>query len=59
MYELVPFGASQLFYNLDWKINGDKSTCLTMQSDFIVQEMTSSIGKMKLCGLYRPEIWLK
>ena len=55
MYELVPFRASQLFYNLDWKINGGKCTCLTMQSDFIVQKMSRSIGKMKLCGLYRPK----
>ena len=32
-----------------------KCTCLTMQSDFIVKKMSRSIGKMKLCGLYRPE----
>ena len=55
MYELVPFRASQLFYNLDWKINVENCTCLTMQSDFIVQKMSRIIGKIKLCGRYRPE----
>ena len=53
MYELVLFRASQLFYNLDWKINGEKMYMFNMQSDFIVQKMSRSIGKMKLCGLYR------
>ena len=24
MNELVPFRASQLFYDLDWKLNGEK-----------------------------------
>ena len=55
MYELVPFRASQLFYNLDWKINGEKCTCLTMQSDFIVQKTSRNMVKMKICGLYRQE----
>ena len=55
MNELVPFRASQLFYDLDWKINGEKMYMFNMQSDFIVQKMSRSIGNMKLCGLYRPE----
>ena len=54
-YDLVTFSVSQLFYNLDWEINGEKCTCLTMQSDFIVQKMSRNMAKMKMCELYRHE----
>ena len=37
MNGLVPFRAYQLFYNLDWKIDGEK---MYMQSDFIVKKMS-------------------
>ena len=61
MYELVPFRAVQLFYNLDRKINGGKCTCLTMQIDFIFEKMSKIIGKSMwtLRSRKSPEIWLK
>ena len=61
MYELVPFRASQLFYNLDRKINGGKMYMLTMQIDFIVEKMSRIIGKIMwtLPSRKSPEIWLK
>ena len=33
----------------------DKCICLKMLSDFLVQKMSRSIGKMKLCWLYHPK----
>ena len=42
-------------YNLDWKINGEKCTCLTMQSDFIVQKISRNMAKMNMCELHRHE----
>ena len=36
-------------------LTGEKCTCVTMQSDFIVQKMSRNMAKMKMCGLYRPE----
>ena len=35
------------------------SQYISMYVYFIVQKISRSIGKMKLCGLYHPEIWLK
>ena len=39
----------------EWEINGKKCTCLTMQSDFIVQKISRNMAKMNMCELHRHE----
>ena len=58
MYELVPFRASQLFYDLDWKINGEKCTCSNFQKYGSNENgwtiLSRNMAQMKKNRLYSP-----